>query len=209
MKAEKKRFGFTLVELLVVISIIALLLAILMPSLQRAREQARSVVCLNNMRQYGLAVYFYADDHNGTLPMYTYPDGSGRYRTGYRARITLHALRDLGYLGTKVDITCPSDKDPAVYERGPCSYGYNYLLGWPGDTVKLEEIRRPSKLHVLLDAKMGMVNGYTRPVLDMALEYRHAAGRGLNVLYGDFTVQSHLGELPLVSGPDGMATWVP
>jgi prepilin-type N-terminal cleavage/methylation domain-containing protein len=57
--------GFTLVELLVVISIIALLVSILMPALGRAREQARSIVCLSNLRQQGVAMAVYNADQDG------------------------------------------------------------------------------------------------------------------------------------------------
>jgi len=60
--------GFTLVELLVVISIIALLLAILLPALQSARQVARSTACLSNLRQAGQALHLYAADHDGILP---------------------------------------------------------------------------------------------------------------------------------------------
>ena len=66
----KKRFkAFTLVELLVVISIIAILLAILMPSLQKAREQAKKVVCSSNMRQMGVALQCYMQDSDSHLPV--------------------------------------------------------------------------------------------------------------------------------------------
>lgn len=57
------RKGFTLIELLVVIAIIALLLAILMPGLQRARKQARAVACLANLRQWGVVFLMYAQDN--------------------------------------------------------------------------------------------------------------------------------------------------
>jgi len=60
--------AFTLVELLVVISIIALLIAILLPSLRRARDQAKDVVCKSNLKQLGLTVAYYTEDHNGRLP---------------------------------------------------------------------------------------------------------------------------------------------
>ncbi len=60
--------GFTLIELLVVIAIIALLMAILIPSLSRARKQARFVRCKANLRSYGLMALMYADDSDGKMP---------------------------------------------------------------------------------------------------------------------------------------------
>lgn len=66
-RLQRYACGFTLVELLVVISIIALLVSILMPSLGRAREQAKSVICQSNLRQQGLAVEFYVEDYDGTI----------------------------------------------------------------------------------------------------------------------------------------------
>ncbi|MHC4740646.1 MAG: type II secretion system protein [Planctomycetota bacterium] len=64
----RQRQGFTLVELLVVISIIALLMAILMPALGKAKKQAQATTCLSNMRQIGLAAIFYADDFDNFVP---------------------------------------------------------------------------------------------------------------------------------------------
>jgi len=63
-----RRAGFTLIELLVVVAIIALLMAVLLPALGRAREQSRLTVCGSNLRQLGLAVHIYAEDHDGLIP---------------------------------------------------------------------------------------------------------------------------------------------
>lgn len=66
--------GFTLIELLVVIAIIAILAAMLLPVLSRAREQARRAVCASNLKQIGIAIMLYANDHNEYAP-----NGWGQY----------------------------------------------------------------------------------------------------------------------------------
>lgn len=71
MKSKSKN-AFTLVELLVVISIIALLLSVLMPALSKAREQARKVVCGNGCRQLVLGLMVYSNTNGGRLPINTF-----------------------------------------------------------------------------------------------------------------------------------------
>jgi len=68
--------AFTLVEVLVVIGIIALLIAILMPTLNRAREAARRLQCMSNQRQLAHAWYMYSLEFQGFMPL-AYPDGNG------------------------------------------------------------------------------------------------------------------------------------
>src|SRR5436190_5955130 len=77
---HSRRAGFSLIELLVVIGIIAILIALLMPMLTRARVAARTVACQSNMRQLGQALMMYANDkaNNGWLiPVMATPDGLG------------------------------------------------------------------------------------------------------------------------------------
>ena len=73
--------GFTLIELLVVVAIIALLISILLPSLSRAREQARTVKCAANLKQFGLGMHMYADGSGGEFP--EIHDG-GKYGAWFR-----------------------------------------------------------------------------------------------------------------------------
>lgn len=82
----RKSKGFTLIELLVVIAIIALLLSILMPSLQMARESATRLICGTYMKTIGLAIYMYAEEHDDYLP---YPTTYGSNGSGLGSRSEL------------------------------------------------------------------------------------------------------------------------
>jgi prepilin-type N-terminal cleavage/methylation domain-containing protein/prepilin-type processing-associated H-X9-DG protein len=82
MVSRRSRRGFTLVELLVVVGIIAVLIAILLPILGKAREQAKRTQCMSNLRQVGTAVVMYANDNRGFMPV-RYRLIGGKYIPSY------------------------------------------------------------------------------------------------------------------------------
>ncbi len=133
---ESRRAGmskaFTLVELLVVIGIIAVLIAIIMPSLSRAREQAKQIQCLSNVRQIGMGFYMYAGDNKGIYPRFAdwggeYPEDWIYWENDRDPAQSAIALYVGGFTAEK--FRCPSDdltRYPGHISGGYGPYLYSY-----------------------------------------------------------------------------------
>lgn len=102
------RGGFTLVELLVVVAIVALLVAILLPALAGAREAAKAVQCLSNLRTAGQAVVMYQNDNDGHFPVSSHTTGSLADESSWIVSLEEHGV-------TEPMRKCPVD--PARAER--------------------------------------------------------------------------------------------
>ena len=116
-----KRRAFTLIELLVVIAIIAVLMAILMPALQRVKEQAASVKCLAGMRQWGLIFAMYTDENDGKFPR-------GQGSQGFWWLADLPA-KDQSRIQNPLWF-CPSAEKPIIDENGQRIDSFNIFNAW-------------------------------------------------------------------------------
>ena len=125
--------GFTLIELLVVVAIIAILAAVLFPVFARAREQARMIVCLGNVRQLGHAFKMYLNDSGGLYPSIganAMPRGSDWVGVGGAWKRPEYIIADVErgslwpYTSEKKIYVCPSDKAYYLYQHRKVELSY-------------------------------------------------------------------------------------
>jgi prepilin-type N-terminal cleavage/methylation domain-containing protein/prepilin-type processing-associated H-X9-DG protein len=124
---QRKVTGFTLIEILIVISIIALLAAILFPVFSRAKENARRASCQSNLKQIGLALQQYMADYDGIyapvhLNRMDFQTGGGGGSDGYQNVPSYYDLL-MPYVKSDAVFVCPSDERPSVRDRSQRQIG--------------------------------------------------------------------------------------
>jgi prepilin-type N-terminal cleavage/methylation domain-containing protein/prepilin-type processing-associated H-X9-DG protein len=139
-RVKRFRRGFTLIEILVVIAIIALLAAILFPVFARARENARRASCQSNLKQIGLAFHQYVQDYDDRYPTNLGANDSSNTTTN----LPYGWADELDpYLKNTQVLQCPSEKYPAnsnptalILKQGYTDYAYNYDIFAPAGAYK-------------------------------------------------------------------------
>jgi len=169
--------GFTLIELLVVISIIALLVSILMPSLQAAKEHAKAIQCLSNLRNLGNGMIMYHGENNGIFWPYSQGvDGNGQIIYFWGSILPSNKMVDtstsafMPYAGGKDLLACPNQPwgsyvPQAGAKETTTNYGYNsfyldptsgrlYRDAATGGRKSSPAIPDPARLFVFNDSAM-------------------------------------------------------
>ena len=139
---------FTLIELLVVIAIIAILAAMLLPALSKAREKARIISCVNNLKQLCMGIRFYQDENEDWTPHYDYAFGGTKSAPNYYWHWDFADRYGMekGQTGKATVWNCPSSSLPEQAVR--TTYGFNYFMDSSSKYISPKLHPQPSKVMI-------------------------------------------------------------
>jgi len=180
LRAFRQTNAFTLVELLAVITIIAMLAGMISPSLQRVRAKAETTACQSNLRQIGTAVWLYVPDNGNKFPSINNPWGK-QYFTNESATNLLGALGPYG-LTTKA-LACPADL------RSKDSYYRKYTNSYEFPPFSSEEEAAPGTATIYTGDSTFEIP-FRRLTLAWDAANVHSDGYGYNGIRADNTVYS-------------------
>ncbi len=173
--------GFTLMELLVVMAIIAILTSILLPALGRAKQRAYSIACVSNLRQLGVALHLYVEDNNNHLPVCAWPLPSQSTNNPPLPPITTTLMPNVK---SNAVFRCPADR--TIFPVEGTSYEWN---GW----LNGASFDHPEGWSDLTKSLVDQLFGgrLDTPLLGDAQPFHPAEGiwMGKNALYFDGRVQ--------------------
>jgi prepilin-type N-terminal cleavage/methylation domain-containing protein/prepilin-type processing-associated H-X9-DG protein len=233
MEFRARRRGFTLVELLVVIAVIAILASLMLPALVRSKAQAARTACLSNQRQIGFAYHMYTHDNNDFYPAQLDWQAAGG-QDGFYDIFVASTNRPLNlYLRNLLIFRCPSDKGDELTGATNCflQYGNSYLPQWYMDSFRTRHVVGDSSSPLgsyeatpmkVSEVSQGPVNKFVQgdwiwhpnrgTTVPRSIWHNYKGSSRMNMLFADGHIEFYrfppeMINWPLSPGPDPSFQW--